>query len=607
MKQKKRCEIDVKDTWDLTQIFKTEEDFNQQYELFNKDKDKILEFKGKLLNDAKTLYEFSTLSDNLERRLYKLYYYAHLNYDVDTTNSKSLERVEKVSQLLTEFSRISSFIGPELLKGDYNLILRYIDDDKRLLKYKFNFEDLYRYKAHTLSESEEKILSTLGTSLGASSGIYETLTDSDLTFGNITIDGEKHEFTESNYSSFIESSNRNIRKKAFNILFKTYSKYSHTFADTYRFNVEMHSKIALIKNFKSSIEASLYNDNIDISIYDNLIKTVRKNLDVLYDYYDLKKEVLGLLNMHLYDIYASMVPEVDKKYSFEDAKKTVLDGLKVLGDDYQKKLNKAFDNRFIDIYNNKGKRGGAYSSGFYDTNPYILLNFEGKYNDVTTLAHELGHSMHTLYSCENNPYNTSSYQIFVAEVASTVNELILIKYLIKKTDKKEEKLYLLNKLLELFKGTIFRQTMFAEFEKTMAENHEKGIVLTSDYLKEEYYKLVKDYFGHNVVCDKLIENEWMRIPHFYYNFYVYKYAIGLSAACKIVNNIEKYGEVGINKYLNFLKTGGSMYPKDELLVCDVDINNSDYIEDAIKFFKDTIEEFRKIYRKEDFYGKKRLL
>ena len=311
----------------------------------------------------------------------------------------------------------------------------------------------------------------------------------------------------------------------------------------------------------------------------------------------MKKEVLDLDKLHLYDIYANMVDDVDKHYTFQEAKDIVLEGLQILGEDYQKKLNKAFDNRYIDIYNNKGKRSGAYSSGFYDTNPYILLNFEGKYNDVTTLAHELGHSMHTLYSSEANPYNTSSYQIFVAEVASTVNELILIKYLIKKTNVKEEKLYLLNKLLELFKGTIFRQTMFAEFEQKMYDNHEKGIVLTSDYISKSYYKIVKDYFGKNVVCDKLIENEWMRIPHFYYYFYVYKYAIGLSAACKIVHNIETMGNVGVEKYLKFLKTGGSMYPRDELLVTDVDVNSPDFIEDAIDFFKETIEEFKNIYRK----------
>ena len=597
MKQRVRSEIDVKDTWDLTPIYKTDDDFFKDYNLFKEEKNEIEKYKGRILESSKTLLEFLKLSDKLERKLYRLYYYAHLNYDVDTTNSKSLEKTEMVSQLMTEYSSLTSFINPELLKGDYKKVLEFIKEEKELEKYQFNLENLYRYKKHILSEKEEKLLSNLGVSLDAASSIYETLTDSDLTFGNITVDGKKYEFTESNYSTFIESKDRNVRKKAFTLLFKTYNKYAHTFADTFRYNIESNSKIAKIKKYISSIEASLYSDNIDVSVYNNLIKTVRKHLNVLYDYYDLKKEVLNLDKLHLYDIYANMVDDVDKHYTFQEAKDIVLEGLQILGEDYQKKLNKAFDNRYIDIYNNKGKRSGAYSSGFYDTNPYILLNFEGKYNDVTTLAHELGHSMHTLYSTEANPYNTSSYQIFVAEVASTVNELILIKYLIKKTNVKEEKLYLLNKLLELFKGTIFRQTMFAEFEQKMYDDHEKGIVLTSDYISNSYYKIVKDYFGKNVVCDKLIENEWMRIPHFYYYFYVYKYAIGLSAACKIVHNIETMENVGVEKYLKFLKTGGSMYPRDELLVTDVDVNSPDFIEDAIDFFKETIEEFRKIYRK----------
>ena len=597
MKQKKRNEIDVEDTWDLTAIYKSIDDFKKDYQDLEKEMLELSSYKGRLLESADILVTFLKLSDKLERKLYKLYYYAHLNYDADTTNSLSLENVEKVSQLMTKFSDIISFVDPELLKGDYNTILKFINDNKKLEIYKFNLEKLYRYKKHTLSEKEEKLLSNLGISLSAPESIYESLTDSDLTFGNIIVDSEKYEFTESNYSTFIESNKREVRKKAFNLLFKTYGKYSHTIADTFRYNVETSVKLAKIRKYNSALEASLFQDNIDINIYNNLIKTVRNNIDVLYDYYDLKKEVLGLDKLHLYDIYANMVKDVSKTYTFEEAKDIVLEGLSILGNDYQKKLNKAFDNRFIDIYNNKGKRGGAYSSGFYDTNPYILLNFEGKYNDVTTLAHELGHSMHTLYSCEANPYNTSSYQIFVAEVASTVNELILIKYLIKKTNNKQEKLFLLNKLLELFKGTIFRQTMFAEFEKDMYESHENGEVLTNEYMSDKYYKLVKDYFGPNVICDKLIKYEWMRIPHFYYNFYVYKYAIGLSSACKIVNNIEKYGEDGVKKYIDFLKTGGSMYPQDELMVAGVDISNPKFIEDAISFFKETIEEFKKNYRK----------
>ena len=416
-----------------------------------------------------------------------------------------------------------------------------------------------------------------------------------MVFPSITVDGVKHEFTESNYSTFIESLDRTTRKKAFSILFKTYEKFNHTIADTFRLNVEANTKVAKLKNYDSAITASLFHDNISLDVYNNLIKTVNDNLDVLYKYYDLKREVLNLDKLHLYDIYTPMVNDFNQSYSFEEAKNIVLEGLKVLGNEYQENLVNAFNNRYIDIYNNKGKRSGAYSSGFYDTNPYILLNFEGKYDDVTTLAHELGHSMHTMYSCKNNPYNTSSYQIFVAEVASTVNELILVKYLLKKAVKKEEKLYLLNRLMELFKGTIFRQTMFAEFERDMYFDHEKGIILTSDYLNDNYYKLVKKYFGKNVSCDKLIKYEWSRIPHFYYDFYVYKYAIGLSADCKIVHDIETNGTSSVRKYLEFLKTGGSMDPALELLVCDVDINSQDFILEAIKMFDATIEEFKTIY------------
>ena len=597
MKQKKRSEINEKDTWDLSVLYKNTEAFKEEYKKLKEDIKEIEKYKGKLLESADTLLNFLKLEDTLERRLYKLYYYAHLNFDVDTTNAKSLELTAEISQLITIYSTLTSFVDPELLKAEYAKILNFYNEKPELLTYRFNLENLYRYKKHTLKENAEKILSTLSEALNASDEIYESLTDSDLTFGNIVVDGKRIEFTESNYSTFIESNDRKVRQKAFNILFKNYQKYIHTIANTFRFHVETASKLAKLKHYESSLAASLFQENIDIKVYENLIKTVRKNLSTLYDYYNLKKEVLGLDKLHLYDIYANMVSDIDVKYTFDEAKNIVLDALGILGTDYQKKLTKAFNNRFIDIYNNKGKRSGAYSSGFYDTPPYILLNYEGGYSDLTTLAHELGHSMHTMYSCENNPYNTSSYQIFVAEVASTVNELLLLKYLLKKTDLKKEKLFLLNKLLELFKGTIFRQTMFAEFEKNMYESHEKGIVLTPEYLNSEYYKLVCDYFGRDVVKDKLIQYEWMRIPHFYYNFYVYKYAIGLSAACKIVHDIELNGEKAISNYLAFLKTGGSMYPSEELKIAGVDISSPEFIEEAISMFEGTISEFREIYRK----------
>lgn len=595
MKQKKRSEINIQDTWDLTPIFKTKEEFLSSYKKFEEDYLTILKYKNHILDSSKTLLEFLELSDELERKLYKLYYYAHLNFDVDTTNNEAQKMLGMIDNIMVKYNEATSFVLPELLKSDYEKVLKYISIEPNLKKYQYNLEKIYRYKSHTLSENEEKILSSLGVSLGASEKIFETLTDSDLVFPSITVNGDKYEFTESNYSTFIESHDRTTRKKAFSILFKTYEKFNHTIADTFRLNVEANTKVAKLKNYDSAITASLFHDNISLDVYNNLIKTVNDNLEVLYKYYDLKKEVLNVDKLHLYDIYTPMVNDFNQSYSFEEAKNIVLEGLEVLGNDYQENLRKAFNNRYIDIYNNKGKRGGAYSSGFYDTNPYVLLNFEGKYDDVTTLAHELGHSMHTLYSCKNNPYNTSSYQIFVAEVASTVNELILVKYLLKNATNKNEKLYLLNRLMELFKGTIFRQTMFAEFERDMYFDHEKGIILTSDYLNDNYYKLVKKYFGKKVSCDKLIKYEWSRIPHFYYDFYVYKYAIGLSAACKIVHDIETNGTSSVRKYLEFLKTGGSMDPAKELLVCDVDINSQDFILEAIKMFDSTIEEFKTIY------------
>ena len=592
MKQKLRNEIDVADTWDLTYIFKNEEEFNEAYEKASQEIQKVTTFKGKLLASNESLLSYLEYSDEIERKLYKLYYYAHLNLDTDTTNTKSQAREGKVANLMQKYGVLSSFVLPELLKGDYELVKKYLHDNVNLSKYAFNLENVYRYQKHSLTEEKEEMLSYLSKSFIADE-TFEALTDADITFPDITVDGKKIELTESNYNTFIRSNNRDIRCDVFNKLLGTYGNFKNTLAKTFSGNVELLTSMAKIKNFNSSIEASLYSDNIPVSVYNNLINTVNNHLNVLYKYYDLKKEVLNLDELHLYDIYTPMVNNIDKKYSFDEAKDIVIKALSILGEDYINNLKKAFSERWIDKYNSKGKRGGAYSSGFYDTKPYLLLNFEGKYEDVTTLAHELGHSMHTFYSCSSQPYNLSSYNIFVAEVASTVNELLLVHYLIEHSSSKEEKLFLLNQLMELYKATIFRQVMFAEFERDMHHDLENGTVLTNEYLSDHYYQLVQKYFGKDVVCDELIKNEWMRIPHFYYNFYVYKYAIGLSCATKIVNGIINDEEGAIEKYLEFLKTGGSMYPALELKVAGVDIyDNPVYIE-AINSFNEYIERFKK--------------
>lgn len=595
-KQKVRSEINEKDTWDLTLIYKNDEEFYGDLEQVKEEIKIIKKYEGHILDSAKTLFDFLSKTDSLERKLYKLYYYAHLKLDEDTTNVLSQKKEGLITNLIQEYSVLSSYVMPELMKGDYNLVLKYIDELDELKTYRFNLENIYRYQAHSLNNDEEMIISRLSKSIDNASSVFEALTDADITFPSILVDGKEIELTESNYATFIRSSNRNVRKQAFEALLGTYEKYKNTLATTFQGNVDALTSMAKIKRFNSSLEASLFGDNLDVSIYNRLIDTINQNLEVCHKYFALKKKVLNVSELHLYDIYTPMVKDYNKKFSFEEAKDLVFKALSVLGDDYLHNLSRAFDERWIDIYNNKGKRTGAYSSGFYDTKPYLLLNYEGRYEDVTTLIHELGHSMHTYYSCQNNPYHLSSYNIFVAEVASTVNELLLVHYLIKSSTDKNTKMFLLNQLMELYKSTIYRQVMFAEFERDMHRDYEKGNILTYEYLQNKYYDLVKKYFGNGVFCDELIKNEWMRIPHFYYNFYVYKYAIGLSCATQIVSDILSGKEGAVSNYLSFLKTGGSDYPTEELKVAGVNVFNDEVYLNAIKTFEKTIFEFEELMK-----------
>ena len=594
-KQQLRSSIDDNYKWDLTSIYKNDEEFNKDLEKAKKEIKKVVEFKD-LLTSSKRLLDYIEYDEKTERLLYRLYYYAHLNFDSETINTKYQAMQKNIGDVLNEYGELSSYIRPLFMQTDYSVIEKYMEEEPKLKEYSFSFENMYRYQEHTLDEKSEKILSMLSDTLTNPSTTYEALTDSDMTYGDITLsDGSKIELTDSNYSRLIEDSDRNVRKQVFDLLYDTYASFKNTITSTYTGDMDSNITMAKLRGFNSAREASLYGDNVDTTIYDNLIDTVSKNLKTIYKYYDLKKEVLGLDEFHLYDIYAKLIDTKDlDNYTFLDAKKIVKEALSVLGEDYIKDLDKAFSEKWIDVYNNKGKRSGAYSSGFYDTKPYVLLNFEGNLNNVSTLAHELGHSMHTYYSCKNQPYQYSSYNIFVAEVASTVNELLLSKYLLNKFTDKESKLYILNRLLELFKGTIFRQTMFAEFERDMYKLREEKKALTHEVLCDHYLELNKKYFGSSVVVDDKIKYEWMRIPHFYYNFYVYKYATGLSAACYIVDGILNKKEGALEAYLKFLTLGGSMYPVDELKVAGVDISEPKVIESAINMFNDTIDEFKNL-------------
>lgn len=594
--EKIRSEIEDKYKWDLTPIYKTEDEWKKDYEEVKNEIEKVKDFKNTFLKDGKELYKFLVYDEGVSRKLEKLYYYAHLNYDSNTLDEKYKVMNNMVTDLFSRYDELSSYVTPEILKLDKEKLDSFYKDEAKLKNYKFNIDDIYRFKDHTLSEDQEKILSNLSKCLSNPEETYEALTDSDFDYDYITDeDGKEVKFNESNYSIFIKSKDRNVRKKAFEMLHEKYASYKRTITSTYKGEVETNVVTAKIRNYDSAIKASLYQDNIDESVYNNLIKVVNNNLDVLYKYYDVKKNILNLDELHMYDTYVNIIKESNKKYSFDEAKEIVINALSVLGDEYNSILNKAFEEKWIDIYHSKGKRSGAYSSGNYDVNPYVLLNYEGTLNDVSTLAHELGHSMHTYFSCHNNPYQYSSYRIFVAEVASTVNELLLANHMLKNSNNKEEKLTIINHILDLYKATLYRQTMFAEFEKITHEKRENGEVLTSDLLSDIYYNLVKKYFGDNVVCDDLIRFEWARIPHFYYNFYVYKYATGIAAASYIVDGILNKKEGALEKYIKFLKTGGSMYPIDELKIAGVDMNDENVILSAIKTFENYLNEFIEIY------------
>lgn len=594
--EKLRCEIEDKYKWDLTKIYKDEKEWQKDFDDVKEKILKVLEYKDSFLSNGKKLYEYLKYDEEVSRKLEKIYYYAHLNYDANTLDEKYKVMTNKVSDLFTKYNELSSFVVPEILKLDEEKLNTFYKEEEKLEDYRFSIENIYRFKNHTLDEEKEKMLSNLSKCLSNPEETYEALTDSDFEYDYITDEkGNKVKFNESNYSLFIKSKDRSVRKRAFEMLHNKYKKYIRTITSTYKGEVETNVVLAKIRNYDSAISASLYSDNAPVDIYNNLIKVVNDNMDVLYDYYDLKREILSLDRLHMYDTYVEIINKIDKKYSFDEAKEIVMEALSILGDKYIKNLKKAFDEKWIDIYHSKGKRSGAYSSGNFDVNPYVLLNFEGTLNDVSTLAHELGHSMHTYLSCKNNPYQYSSYEIFVAEVASTVNELLLANYMLKNSKNKEEKLAVINHILDLYKATLYRQTMFAEFEKETHKLREKGEVLTSDLLSNTYYNLVKKYFGPNVLCDDLIKYEWARIPHFYYNFYVYKYATGISAASYIVDGILNNKEGALENYMKFLKSGGSMYPLDELKIAGVNLNSKSVILSAIKTFEKYLKEFKDIY------------
>ncbi|MBR3210225.1 MAG: oligoendopeptidase F [Bacilli bacterium] len=592
---KKRSDIDEKFKWDLSSLYGNLDDFNKDYDYLVNNYLKYKDYEGKL-NSAKVILDFLKFDEEFSKKFEAVYCYSSLKFDEDVTNFKYQEISGKLDKLSTDVAEVTSYVVPELMKLSMEDIDKFIKEEKGFKLYKFEFEKLLRGKKHVLSSNEEKLLASFSSPLSSFEEISSFLCNSDIKFKDIVKDGETKELTNTNFSVYITDKDREVRKQAFYNLYKEYENMQNTFATTYSNHIKYVNANAKVRGYKDAREAALFGSNIDDKIYDNLINTLHKNLNIMDDYYKLKKEVLGLDELHIYDIYADLISESSREYTFEEAKDIVLNALSVLGEDYINDLKKAFDEKWIDIYPNEGKRGGAYSSGCYTSNPYVLLNFNGKLNDVSTLAHELGHSMHTYYSNKNNPYVYHGYKIFVAEVASQVNEILLARYMIDHTSDKLEKLNILDNLMELFKGSIVRQTMFAEFEYEMHKSESNGEVLTSKFISDKYYELYKKYSGNEMICDPEIRYEWEKIPHFYYNFYVYQYATGLAAACYIANGILE-GKKGFKEsYLKFLTLGGSMYPVLELKEALVDIGDPKVIQEGMDMFKDVIMEFKNLYK-----------
>ncbi|RLL45067.1 oligoendopeptidase F [Oceanobacillus piezotolerans] len=591
----KRSEIPVEKTWRLEDIFTSDEDWQEEYTKLQKDIPEISKYQGKLSSSADTLYELLSLQDKLSERLGKLYTYAHMRNDQDTTNSFYQAMNAQAENVLTLASSKMSYIVPEILAMDEGKIESFLEDKKELQLYKKTLDEITRARPHVLSEKEEALLAEASDPLSTASQTFSMLNNADLTFPSIKDEnGEEVDLTHGRYSRFLESKDRRVREDAFKAMYKTYGSFKNTFASTLSGNIKTHNFSAKVRNYESARQAALDNNNIPEQVYDNLVEAVNNKLPLLHRYTEVRKKVLQLDELHMYDLYTPLVKDVDMKISYEQAKEYVLKGLEPLGEDYANILQESFNNRWIDVEENKGKRSGAYSSGAYGTNPYILLNWQDNVNNTFTLAHELGHSVHSYYTRNNQPYRYGNYSIFVAEVASTCNEALLNDYLINHLEDEKEKLYILNHFLEGFRGTVFRQTMFAEFEHDIHVRAQNGEALTADKLTEIYYELNKKYYGEAVVSDEEIGLEWARIPHFYYNYYVYQYATGYSAATSLANQILTEGDTAVERYLQFLKAGSSDYPIEVLKKAGVDMTSKQPVLAALDVFEEKLTEMEKL-------------
>ncbi|WP_277630306.1 oligoendopeptidase F [Atopococcus tabaci] len=591
----KRDEIPEELTWDLTVIFPSDEAFESAYQEVEKDIETVKQYEGRLNEDAGAFKEALESILETSRRLEKVYVYAHLKNDQDTSNSTYQAMYDRAQMLATKAAEAISWFEPEVLSLEPAQLSGYFSENEELKQYAHYIERLTANREHVLSAEMEALLAGASDIFSASSRTFSVLNNADIQFPVVKDEnGEDVQLSHGVYGQLMESTNREVRESAFKNLYKVYGDLKNTFASTLQGNVRYHNYSAKVHNYTSARAQALAANHIPESVHETLIQVVNEHLPSFHRYMALRKKLLNVDQLHMYDLYNPLTGEASLKYSYEEAKEETLKGLAPLGTEYKEVLGSAFSDRWIDVVENTGKRSGAYSSGAYDTNPYILLNWHDSLNHLYTLVHELGHSVHSYFTRTNQPYVYGDYSIFLAEIASTTNENILTDYLLKHTTDPKDRAYVLNHYLDGFKGTVFRQTQFAEFEHFMHEEAAKGTPLTADFLSTSYAELNAKYYGSSVERDPEIALEWARIPHFYYNYYVYQYATGFCAATALADEIVNEEEGALDRYLTYLKSGNSDFPIEVMKKAGVDMTQKEYLERAMKVFESRLDELESL-------------
>lgn len=581
--------------WKLTDLYKDTEAFHAAVKTMRADLKDIEVYKGRLCESSENLYQCYALYEKLLMNFDKIYSYGMFSYHLNMADQEGIKLFKEVENLSSEFSTATSFITPEITFTDEKIIHTYLSEDKRLQPYARDIKDILEEKKHILSKEEENLLANYSEVFSGPENIYDILTNAEFKFGTLTNEeGKEVELTDATYTKYLKSQNIEVRKQAFHLMYKKYSEYINTITEMYLSNVKQTVITSRLRKYTSSLERATIHDDATIKVYEALMKGVNDGLEINHEFISLKRKLLNMKEMHIYDIYVNPFQEEEDKISFEDAKKEVLDALAILGKEYTDLLQEAFENHWIDVYEKPNKRGGAYSSGVYGVHPFVLMSFTGNKRDVGTIAHELGHSIHSYYSNKTQNIIDANYTIMVAEVASTVNEILLNEYQIQHEKDRKKKAEYIYELLEMIRATFYRQAMFAEFEKEVHEKIENGEMLSAEDLNKMYYALNQKYFGEDIIIDNEIQYEWSRIPHFYTDFYVYKYATGISAAICIATKILNKEEGFVEKYINMLSQGCTKKSVELLKMVDVDLEDSNTYSIMTQFYKNKIEELKSL-------------